>query len=222
MKIKNYSQIISVFIAVSLSICLFLSTLQYHDKIETAATLQCSLVNQTVAFIKTKVIYPYLSAFIEIKNFAKDTPPVYPKKSVPLKQRKPIKIFQQLYYILGAVLATNRMIFWFLLIMAVWIWLGTKKKVSAEVSHCSTWIRGVADFLTPRDKYLKYLINQYDIEDILKKYKINNPHFGCMIRNAGFLFIPGNHVFLPPFIKGDIGGFLKTSLFNNKIYKKRY
>ncbi|MFH1416156.1 MAG: hypothetical protein ABIH89_08765 [Elusimicrobiota bacterium] len=176
-----------------------MSTFQISETIETVAAIQFDMIECTVSFFKTKILFPYLTIFTESEEFFREVKISSEEeksntKSVPVRKKAGRGLFGHLYYVLSAVLMTNRELF-FLLMVAVFTFGTTliRKKaydrdcympgrIRAGIMYYTSWI---LKFLTPWDRYLKSRVNEFDIARVKgfrgKGTRILNEVFGMRV-----------------------------------------
>ncbi|MFH1416479.1 MAG: hypothetical protein ABIH89_10395, partial [Elusimicrobiota bacterium] len=176
-----------------------IQTLDYSGKIEQAAAAHFDVFRCTVSFVKARILYPYLSAFIKAETLLdgagrrKETTVNKTVKPVPVRKKAGRGLFGHLYYVLSTVLMSNRELF-FLLMVAVFTFGTTliRKKaydrdympgrILAGIMYYTSWI---LKFLTPWDRYLKSRVNEFDIARVKgfrgKGTRILNEAFGMRV-----------------------------------------
>jgi hypothetical protein len=98
--------ITSTILIAAIFLLAFFSMLQCHNKTDKSFSSNTALINKAVDFVKEYILYPYLSAFVEVKGYVGSIASAAAKgaKTAPVRNN----IFKNLYYILGVALAVNR------------------------------------------------------------------------------------------------------------------
>jgi hypothetical protein len=180
MKQLKDKKCISIFVIVSLLCFTFLSSLQLSNKMDEAVSMQFDIIHGTISLLKTTLLYPYMSAFVEMENFMNKTKTA-PNKNSQKKKANPVpgnnsaanNLFKQLYYILSTILIINHKMLLLMMFAAISMSFVLNKKHNEEfrISRLLSQIEFYRDwclkFISPKEKYLKDLVKKFNIEDIV-------------------------------------------------------
>lgn len=185
-------RLLSILFPILLVCFIFLSTLQFSCDIEKAAAYQINLIKHTMTFVKTNLLIPYISSYIDInETFLSFLNPVSDSRTPvkPISKKEKRGLFTNLYYILSTIAVINKKLLIVLLVTFVGLSCISAKKHTADdysmrirscIKHYSYW---VLDFLSPLDKSVQNRSNEYDIERIKDFFAeinrtLNNNIFG--------------------------------------------
>lgn len=142
--------------------------MQTTDRIKYAAAVQINILRTTLSFVRTHLLIPYLSSYIDTPV---SMPGINTKKKpspVPVKSSRSGRLFGRLYYIMSSMLIGSREILLFLLVVVACMstdLLETARSTKPDmmiIAKLRRYRRWILKFLTPKEKTVLTRDNEYD------------------------------------------------------------